>query len=121
MCALPNSSSIGTPESARSTTCPPEDPTKSLISRGPQDGTWRAEAGDPPEHAQDNPPPLPEGSTKVAEGTLPGSPYVATLNGAWGTRQIDARVARRIRVANPLRRRRITWQQRDAGRHKGNA
>src|SRR5438105_8473429 len=26
------------------------------------DGTWRAEAGDPPEHAQDNPPPLPGGS-----------------------------------------------------------
>src|SRR5439155_27237092 len=24
--------------------------------------TWRAEAGDPPEHAQDNPPPPPEGS-----------------------------------------------------------
>src|SRR5207302_7521343 len=27
------------------------------------DGTWRAEAGDPPEHAQDNPPPHPGGST----------------------------------------------------------
>src|SRR5437870_11371442 len=26
------------------------------------DGTWRAEAGDPPEHAQDNPPSLPGGS-----------------------------------------------------------
>src|SRR5258708_7539654 len=44
MCALPNTRSKG-----------PRSPRGRPNARF--DGTWRAEAGDPPEHAQDNPPP----------------------------------------------------------------
>jgi hypothetical protein len=50
MCALPNRTALGTSESGKPTKCP-------------LDGTWRAKAGDPPELAQDNPPPWSGGST----------------------------------------------------------
>ena len=52
---MPNRQSNGTPESGWPTKCPLESP---------RDGTWKAKAGDPPEHAQDNPPPYPRGSTR---------------------------------------------------------
>src|SRR5207302_6360984 len=51
MCALPNRLQTG-----------PRSPVRRPNART-RDGTWRAKAGDPPEHAQDNPPPYPGGST----------------------------------------------------------
>src|SRR5438105_5561749 len=41
------------------------------------DGTWRAEAGDPPEHAQDNPPPRSRGSLVPIHGEVAlSSPFM---------------------------------------------
>jgi len=67
MCALPNSRSIGTPESGQQTKCPHRD------------GTWKAKAGDPPEHAQDNPPLRPRGSLLPVLKAIPPGLVVAVL------------------------------------------
>lgn len=66
MCALPNSRSIGTPESG----CRPH---------ARRVGTWKAKAGDPPEIAQDNPPPRPRGSILPVLKAIPPGLVVAVL------------------------------------------
>src|SRR5207245_3209715 len=54
---------------------------RNLRFRGdPSDGTWKAKAGDPPELAQDNPPPRPGGSVlPAALNVIPPGLIVAVL------------------------------------------
>src|SRR6267378_6343210 len=79
MCALPNQTAFGTPESGRR----PKARTRALRNlrfRGDSsDGTWRAKAGDPPELAQDNPPAWPGGSALVLLKFLAPGVVVAIL------------------------------------------
>jgi len=64
---LPNRRSLGTPESGQPTKCPHLD------------GTWKAKAGDPPELAQDNPPPWSGGSAHNPVKLIPPGLIVVVL------------------------------------------
>src|SRR6266853_5170721 len=79
MCALPNRQHLGTSESGRRPKARKRAPRNLRFRGGPRDGTWRAKAGDPPELAQDNPPPWPGGSALSLLKLIPPGLVVAVL------------------------------------------